>query len=84
LGRLTLSFAKPQAVRTVLSHFADKLFRSFKGMAPEGFLADASEFDRRGFSVIAPVSNLTYALTTGAQEVHTNILTEAGVEVRRV
>jgi DeoR/GlpR family transcriptional regulator of sugar metabolism len=40
LRRLTRSFVGPHAVRTVLDHYADKLFLSAKGVTRDGFLTD--------------------------------------------
>lgn len=40
LKRLTLSFVGPHAVRTIGSHFADKVFLSVKGVTPDGYLTD--------------------------------------------
>ena len=40
LRRLTLSLVGPAAVRTVREHFADKVFFSVKGIAPDGSLTD--------------------------------------------
>lgn len=40
LRRLTLSFVGPHAVKTVASHFADKVFLSVKGVTPDGYLTD--------------------------------------------
>lgn len=40
LRRLTLSFVGPHAVRTIGSHFADKVFLSVKGVTPDGYLTD--------------------------------------------
>jgi DeoR/GlpR family transcriptional regulator of sugar metabolism len=41
LRRLTRSFVGPFAVRTVLGHFADRLFLSVKGLTANGMLTDA-------------------------------------------
>lgn len=108
LRKLTLSFVGPHAVRAISEHFADKVFMSVKGVAPEGYLtdpdpleaqvkramiersetpillADGSKFGRRGFSVIAPISELAGAMTADATEVHAKALVAAGVEVQRV
>ncbi len=40
MRRLTLSFVGPHAVRTIGSHFADKVFLSVKGVTPDGYLTD--------------------------------------------
>jgi len=43
--RLTRSFVGPFAVRTVLGHFADRLFLSVKGVAENGTLTDADQLE---------------------------------------
>lgn len=45
MRRLTRSFVGPHAVRTVLEHFADKVFLSVKGMSREGTLTDADPLE---------------------------------------
>ncbi len=45
LRRLTRSFVGPFAVRTVQGHFADRLFLSVKGVAPNGMLTDADPLE---------------------------------------
>jgi DeoR/GlpR family transcriptional regulator of sugar metabolism len=45
LRRLTRSFVGPFAVRTVQGHFADRLFLSVKGIAPNGMLTDADPLE---------------------------------------
>lgn len=47
-------------------------------------LADGSKFETRGFSVIAPVSDLALVLAAGANEAQTKTLETVGVEVRIV
>lgn len=47
-------------------------------------LADGSKFETRGFSVIAPVSDLALVLAAGASEAQTKTLETVGVEVRIV
>lgn len=45
MRRLTRSFVGPHAVRTVLEHFADKVFLSVKGISTEGMLTDADPLE---------------------------------------
>jgi DeoR/GlpR family transcriptional regulator of sugar metabolism len=45
LRALTQSFVGPHAVRTVTSHFADRLFLSVKGVTPDGMLTDADPLE---------------------------------------
>lgn len=45
LRPLTRSFVGPYAVRTVLGHFADRLFLSVKGVTRDGVLTDADELE---------------------------------------
>jgi DeoR/GlpR family transcriptional regulator of sugar metabolism len=45
MRRLTRSFVGPHAVRTVLDHFADKVFLSVKGITGEGILTDADPLE---------------------------------------
>src|SRR5215212_10288959 len=45
LRRLTRSFVGPFAVRTILGHFADRLFLSVKGVTPNGMLTDADALE---------------------------------------
>ena len=45
MRRLTGSFVGPHAVRTVLEHFADKVFLSVKGITAEGILTDADPLE---------------------------------------
>jgi DeoR/GlpR family transcriptional regulator of sugar metabolism len=45
LRPLTRSFVGPYAVRTVLGHFADRMFLSVKGVTSEGMLTDADELE---------------------------------------
>jgi DeoR/GlpR family transcriptional regulator of sugar metabolism len=45
LRRLTRSFVGPFAVRTVLGHFADRLFISVKGLTETGILTDADPLE---------------------------------------
>ena len=45
LRRLTRSFVGPLAVRTVLGHFADRLFLSVKGLTENGMLTDADPLE---------------------------------------
>jgi DeoR/GlpR family transcriptional regulator of sugar metabolism len=45
LRRLTRSFVGPSAVRTVLGHFADRLFLSVKGLTETGMLTDADPLE---------------------------------------
>jgi DeoR/GlpR family transcriptional regulator of sugar metabolism len=45
LRRLTRSFVGPYAVRTVLGHFADRLFFSVKGLTETGALTDADQLE---------------------------------------
>jgi DeoR/GlpR family transcriptional regulator of sugar metabolism len=45
LRRLTRSFVGPFAVRTVLGHFADRLFISVKGLTENGMLTDADPLE---------------------------------------
>lgn len=40
MKKLTLSFVGPHTVRSVSSHYADKVFVSVKGIAPDGYLTD--------------------------------------------
>lgn len=40
LRKVSLSFVGPHAVRTIESHFADKVFLSVKGVTPDGYLTD--------------------------------------------
>jgi DeoR/GlpR family transcriptional regulator of sugar metabolism len=45
LRPLTRSFVGPYAVRTVLGHFADRMFLSVKGVTSDGMLTDADELE---------------------------------------
>jgi DeoR/GlpR family transcriptional regulator of sugar metabolism len=45
LRRLTRSFVGPAAVRTVESHFADRLFLSVKGLTATGVMTDADPLE---------------------------------------
>jgi DeoR/GlpR family transcriptional regulator of sugar metabolism len=45
MRRLTRSFVGPHAVRTVLEHFADKVFLSVKGVSSAGMLTDADPLE---------------------------------------
>ena len=45
LRPLTRSFVGPYAVRTVLGHFADRMFLSVKGVTSDGTLTDADELE---------------------------------------
>lgn len=45
LRRLTRSFVGPFAIRTVLGHFADRLFLSVKGVTADGTLTDADPLE---------------------------------------
>ena len=45
LRRLTRSFVGPFAVRTVQSHFADRLFLSVKGLTDTGMMTDADALE---------------------------------------
>ncbi|MDO8198103.1 MULTISPECIES: DeoR/GlpR family DNA-binding transcription regulator [unclassified Conexibacter] len=45
MRRLTRSFVGPHAVRTVLEHFADKVFLSVKGLSRDGTLTDADPLE---------------------------------------
>ncbi len=45
LRPLTRSFVGPYAVRTVLGHFADRMFLSVKGVTRDGVLTDADELE---------------------------------------
>jgi DeoR/GlpR family transcriptional regulator of sugar metabolism len=45
LRPLTRSYVGPYAVRTVLGHFADRLFLSVKGVTRDGVLTDADELE---------------------------------------
>jgi DeoR/GlpR family transcriptional regulator of sugar metabolism len=45
LRQLTRSFVGPYAVRTIVSHYADLLFFSVKGVTPRGILTDADTLE---------------------------------------
>jgi DeoR/GlpR family transcriptional regulator of sugar metabolism len=45
LRRLTRSFVGPFSIRTVLGHFADRLFLSVKGLTETGMLTDADPLE---------------------------------------
>jgi len=45
MRRLTRSFVGPHAVRTVLGHYADKVFLSVKGISSDGILTDADPLE---------------------------------------
>jgi DeoR/GlpR family transcriptional regulator of sugar metabolism len=45
LRRLTGSYVGPTAVRTIREHFADTLFFSVAGVAPNGMLTDADDLE---------------------------------------
>jgi DeoR/GlpR family transcriptional regulator of sugar metabolism len=45
LRPLTRSYVGPYAVRTVLGHFADRMFLSVKGVTSDGMLTDADELE---------------------------------------
>lgn len=45
LRRLTRSFVGPQAVHVIRGHFADRLFFSVKGVAPNGVMTDADALE---------------------------------------
>ncbi|HEY4276912.1 MAG TPA: DeoR/GlpR family DNA-binding transcription regulator [Conexibacter sp.] len=45
MRKLTRSFVGPHAVRTVIEHFADKVFLSIKGVSRDGTLTDADPLE---------------------------------------
>jgi DeoR/GlpR family transcriptional regulator of sugar metabolism len=45
MRKLTRSFVGPHAVRTVIEHFADKVFLSVKGLSRDGTLTDADPLE---------------------------------------
>jgi DeoR/GlpR family transcriptional regulator of sugar metabolism len=45
LRRLTSSYVGPSAVRSIREHFADKIFLSVTGVAPNGMLTDIDELE---------------------------------------